>query len=114
MTQPTPPAFDEYCIVELLGHRRVAARVREQTVAGHGFLRLDEPTVGDTPGRTQLVSPSAVYALHPTTEAIVSAMAAKWRTEPVARWELPAGPSRVVEPDDDDDDEGADDDDGPF
>lgn len=84
MTVETPPAFDEWCIVELLGRRRLAARVREQTVAGAGFLRLDEPD-----GRTQLVSPAAVYALHPTTEAVVTAMASQWRTEPIARWELP-------------------------
>lgn len=87
MTVQTPPAFDEWCIVELLGHRRIAARVREQTVAGAGFLRLDEPG-----GRTQLVSPAAVYALHPTTEEVVTAMASQWQTEPIARWELPSPP----------------------
>lgn len=77
------PGFDEWCVVELMGHRRVAARVTEHTLAGHGFLRLDEPD-----GRTQLVSPSSVYALHPTTEEMVRLMAGQWRSEPVSRWEL--------------------------
>lgn len=92
----TPPAFDEWCVVELLGRRRLAARVREQTIAGVGFLRLDEPdtTDGDgstwIPGRTQYASPASVYALHPTTEEAARSLAGAWRTEPVQRWELPA------------------------
>lgn len=91
MTQAdAQPGFDEYCIAELMGHRKVAARVREQTLAGAGFLRLDEPATPGHPARTQYVSPSSVYALHPTTEEVVVAMAARWRTEPVQRWELPA------------------------
>lgn len=85
MTDPkTAPGFDEWCIVELLGHRKLAARVRETTIGGAGFLRLDEPD-----GRTQFVSPGSVYALHPATEQIVRAVADDWRTEPVTRYDLP-------------------------
>lgn len=89
--------FDEWCIVELMGHRRVAARVREATIAGHGYLRLDEPAVGGQPGRTQYVSPGSVYAMHPTTEELVRAMASKWRTAPVQRYELPAATTPAAE-----------------
>lgn len=100
MSANLPPAFDEWCVVELLGHRRLAARVREHTLAGVGFLRLDEPG-----GRTQFVSPAAVYALHPVTEPVVVAMAAEWRTDPVARWELPAGPTKPAPMSEDEADE---------
>lgn len=97
----TAPGFDEWCIVELLGHRRVAARVREVTLAGAGMLRLDEPQTAGAPARTQYVSPASVYAIHPTTEDVVTAMAARWRIEPVNRWELPAlsaAPDRERDP----------------
>jgi hypothetical protein len=86
----TAPGWDEWCLIELMGHRRVAARVREVTLAGAGMLRLDEPATDSEPGRTQYVAPASVYALHPTTEEVVTAMAARWRTAPVQRWELPA------------------------
>lgn len=82
--------MDEWCLVELMGHRRHAARVREVEIAGAGMLRLDEPSVDDGPGRTLYVSPSSVYALHPTTEEAVRMMVRTWRHEPVQRWELPA------------------------
>jgi hypothetical protein len=90
MTDQTAPGFDEWCLIELMGRRQVAARAREVTLAGAGMWRLDEPPVDGRPGRTQFVSPAAVYAMHPTTQAIVQAMAAQWRQDPVSRWELPA------------------------
>jgi len=84
------PTFDEWCIVELLGHRRLAGRIREVQVAGHGFLRLDIPEAGADPARTQFVAPGSVYALHPVDEATARAAAASWRPAPVQRWELAA------------------------
>ncbi len=83
-------AFDEWCILELLGHRRLAGRVREVQLAGAGFLRLDVPSTKGHGEQTQYVSPGSVYALHPTTEDIATAAAARFRPAPVQRWELPA------------------------
>lgn len=82
--------FDQWAIVELLGHRRVAGRVRETTIGGAGFLRIDIPAGGGAGPQTQYVSPNSVYALHPTSEAIATAAADRVRPEPVSRWELPA------------------------
>lgn len=81
--------FDQWAIVELLGHRRAAGRVREVQLAGAGFLRLDIPATPGHAAQTQYVSPGSVYALHPTTEAIATAAAGRFRPEPVSRWELP-------------------------
>lgn len=83
-------SFDEWCIVELLGHRRLAGRVREVQLAGAGMLRLDVPATSGHAEQTQYVAPGSVYALHPTTEAIATAVAAQCRPQPVQRWELPA------------------------
>ena len=80
-----PEIFDHWAIVELLGHRRLAARVREVQLAGAGFLRLDIPD-----GQTQYVGPSSVYALHPVSEDIARRFMADNRPAPVQRWELVA------------------------
>lgn len=76
-----------WCIVEMLGHRRIAGYVREQTVAAAGFLRIDGPDGG----RTQLVSPASIYAMHPTTEEVVRRVAGQWAQAPVSRYELERG-----------------------
>jgi len=93
-------SFAEWMILELMGHRRLAGRVREVQLAGVGFLRLDIPECDGDPGRTQYISPGSVYALHPVDEATARQAAAAWRPEPVHRWELPAAP-KDDHPDDD-------------
>lgn len=107
MTEQQP--FDEWVILELLGHRRLAGRVREVQLAGAGFLRLDVPATEGHRPQTQYVAPGSVYAMHPTTAAIAIAAAARFRPAPVSRWELE--PARtidppVAEPDDEHDDQG--------
>jgi hypothetical protein len=84
-----------WCIVELLGHRRVAGFVTEVQIAGAGFLRVEVPSV---PSATQFVSPGSVYALTPTTEEIVCRVAQP--PTPVSRWELPAAAVVTVPKDD--------------
>ena len=76
-------------IVELMGHRRLAGWVTEQTIAGAGFLRIDVPGPGAEPLATQFFAPSSVYALTPTTEAMARRVAEASRVEPVKEWELP-------------------------
>lgn len=80
--------FAEWAILELMGHRRVAGYVREVTLAGAGFLRLDIPATGGHGAQTQYIAPGSLYALHPTTEEIAVAAAANFRPQPVSRWEL--------------------------
>lgn len=82
--------FSGPCIVELMGHRKLAGFVSEQVVAGQGFLRIDVPTVdGAATAATQLYSPSAVYSITPVTEAVMRTVARQYQPEPVTRWELP-------------------------
>lgn len=99
--------FDEYCILELMGHRRMAGKVSEATLAGGVFLRIDVPDLVITKRRggesidlprkgfTQYYRPEAVYALTPTSEAMARAVAEQSEPEPVQAWELrnllPAG-----------------------
>lgn len=89
MTEANQDPFAHWCIVELLGHRRLAGHVREVQIAGSGFLRLDIPATGDHGEQTQLINPSSVYAMHPVDEATARTVAGSFRPQPVHRWELP-------------------------
>ena len=107
-TKPeAPQAFAQWCIVELLGHRRLAGLITEVQLAGAGFLRLDIPKTDRGPARTQYVAPASVYALHPVDETTATRVATTCYPDPVHRWELPAAPPR-----DDDEDQAAFDGDG--
>lgn len=80
--------FDQWCVVELMGHQRTAGRIRPAAFpAGH--VRLDVPATDGHEAMTQILNPASVYRLTPTTEEIATAVAANCRPAPVQRWELP-------------------------
>lgn len=83
----TKTAFETYAFLELMGHRKLAGLVQEVEIAGGKFLRIDVP---DSAGKltTQFYSPSSVYCITPTTEAMVKAYASRNAAAPVHRYEL--------------------------
>lgn len=83
--------FEGWAILELMGHRKLAGYVSEQTVGGAAFLRIDVPGAGGEK-TTQLYAPAAIYCITPTTEEIVRQVAPKYRPAPVSQWELAALP----------------------
>lgn len=81
-----------WAIVELMGHRRLAGRLTEVTLAGAGFLRIDIP--GADPEKwaaTQFISPSSgsIYAITPVSEEVARVAARREQPQPVHAWELP-------------------------
>ena len=107
MDETTKETFEGHCILELMGHRKLGGYVKEQEIAGHGFLRIDIPGPDGAAIATQFYSPSAVYAITPTTEEMARAVATRYQPEPVQRWELPPPreePYRYPEADRDNDD----------
>jgi hypothetical protein len=86
MESETKETFEGWCIIELMGHRKLGGHVREQEIAGHGFIRLDVPD-GDK-NITQLYSPKSVYCISPVSEELARAYAAKCKPEPITPYEL--------------------------
>ena len=82
--------FEGWVILEQLGHKRLGGYVREETVAGQGFLRIEIPDEGEKIQATQYINPSTIYAITPTTEEMARAVALRNKPQPVQRWELPA------------------------
>jgi hypothetical protein len=102
VTAQSEAKFDEWAIVELMGHRKLAGRVTEAAWPP-GWIRLDIPS-DDGTYATQFYSPGAGYCMTPVTEELARAVAKRARPAPVTRWELPA-PEPAYEPCDEDDDE---------
>lgn len=85
-------SFDQWAILELMGHVRLAGKVTEESRFGVALGRIDIPT-GDG-FTTQYFGGSSIYRLTPTTEEIARSVALRNQPEPVHRWELPA-PSKA-------------------
>ncbi len=82
--------FQEWCVLELMGHRRLGGLVSEQEIAGAAFLRIDVPGEDSEIVATQFYSSSAVYCITPVSEEMARAVAKGNQPQPVQRWELPA------------------------
>lgn len=84
----TVESFDQWAILELMGHVRLAGRVTEEEHFGAKLGRIDIPN-GDG-FTTQYFSGGSIYRLTPTTEVIARQVAQSNQPQPVHRWELPA------------------------
>lgn len=102
-TAPAPEADPtdgwDWAIVEIMGHRRHAGRVREEERFGAKMLRVDVPTcnAAGISWETRYYGGSSIFSYTPTTEETV--MRVNKPYEPPARYQLPA-------PEDDDEPEG--------
>jgi len=89
--------FDQWCIVELFGHQRIAGRVTEQTIGGSNFVRVDVPPVeGKAAGFTRLFGQGAIYGINPVTEEIARMAAANIRAEPIGVYDLPSFATEAI------------------
>ena len=122
MADDTAKSFEGWCIIEQMGHKRMAGYVSEQVIGGHSFIRVDVPKA-DTPmqpapgalpedgssgwAATQFITGQTIYAITPCSEALARKVAANCQPAPVTEWELrrPALPAAQTDDDDDVDDE---------
>lgn len=92
-------SFEGWAILELMGHRKLGGYLREETIAGGAFIRIDVPNdEGEGNKATQFYAPASVYCITPTTEDMARAIARRTFDPPVHRWELPQLSSARVEP----------------
>lgn len=86
--------LETWAIVELMGHRKLAGKVSEETHFGTVLLRLDTPQGDDWV--TQYYGGQSIYCLTPCEEAAARTVAAHYAPEPVHRYELlPAPPVKA-------------------
>jgi hypothetical protein len=85
--------FDEWAILELFGHQRLAGRVTAVNLGGVAFIRVDVPDAAGKkknvePILTKFLSPFAIYSIVPVTEATARAAAKSCANDPITRWDV--------------------------
>jgi hypothetical protein len=94
-------AFDNFCIVELFGHQKIAGRVTEQVIGGQSFIRIDVPQTKRHAPFTRMFGSGAIYSITPVSEEIAAAAAEQIYIAPVTVY---IEPSRQLPISDDSDD----------
>lgn len=80
--------FDQWCVLELFGHVRLAGRVTEASIGGCSFLRCDVPKPDGEIEFTRYFGQGAIYSMTPVTEEVARAVGNGTATEPVKPWEM--------------------------
>lgn len=86
-TQETKPV-EQWAIVELFGHQKIAGKLSEQTIGGCSFVRVDVPDTNAGKGFTKLYGNGAIYGISFVDEAIARAAAEYHTPAPVSRYEI--------------------------
>lgn len=90
--------FEEWAILELMGHRRLAGKITDAVIGGGTFLRIDIP-MADDKWTTHYYSPQSVYCISPVSEEIARLVAKNNQPAPVHRWEFPQLQQPIHSPD---------------
>jgi DNA polymerase-3 subunit epsilon len=80
--------FDQWCVVELMGHNQIAGRVTEQSLGGGSFLRVDVPPTSAQPSFTKFFGQGAIYAITVVEQSVAQAMAEGLKSPPIEAWRL--------------------------
>ena len=85
--------FNEWAIIELFGHQKMAGHVTNATIGGASFIRVDVPQVGEgqkyIPAFTRFLGASSIYAINPVSETVARAAACSYRSAPVHAYDIP-------------------------
>lgn len=96
MSEPqTQNTFEQWAIVEVMGHRRFSGLVTEQTIGGSSFVCVDVPEYQTESGEkfpafTKLFGSGSIYCISPIAEDMARKLASEWRERPISVYDLPA------------------------
>ncbi len=87
MSEQTQTA-EQWGIVDLFGHTRLAGKISEYPFGGDSFVRLDIPEAGDQPAHTRLFGKGAIYSISFTSKEIAVAAANHQQARPVTQYDF--------------------------
>jgi len=80
--------FEEWAVIDLFGHQKIAGRVSEQQIGGASFIRVDVPAAGESKPFTKLFGPAAIYSITITDEITAKAAAGCCRPLPMDQFSI--------------------------
>lgn len=82
--------FEQWCILEIMGHNRYAGLVSEQSLGGSSFVRIDVPECNGQAAFSKLFGAGSIYCITPVTEEVARMTAEGLRQTPLQVYDFPA------------------------
>jgi hypothetical protein len=74
-TTPEAAVVENWAILEIMGHERLAGRLTETTIAGVPMLRVEVPATEKLPGFARLLSGASIFSLTPVPQDVATLVA---------------------------------------
>jgi len=103
MSEAATNKFEQWAVVELMGHVKWAGKISEEVIFGTPLVRVDVPETSRQPAFTKFYGPSSVYCLTPTTEEVARRVAETIYSSPIVGYTPPSRQLTAASADDDDD-----------
>jgi len=75
--------FEQWAVVELMGHARLAGRITEDQIGGCSFIRVDVPALNGLPAFTRWLGAGAIYSITAVSEEMARLVVEQQRARPV-------------------------------
>jgi hypothetical protein len=85
----TAEKFEQWCILEIMGHQTYAGKVSEQTLGGASFVRIDIPETKAAPAFSKLFGAGSIYCITPVSEQVARMRAENLQQTPLSIYDLP-------------------------
>jgi hypothetical protein len=88
-----PEKFEQWCLIEIFGHNRIAGLVTEASLGGGSFIRVDVPEVALPSGAriptfTKFLGPSSIFSITAVSEETARKLAAGMQVQPISTWDI--------------------------
>lgn len=79
-----PAKFDQWAIIQVMGHTAYAGRVSEASIGGASFLRVDVPAVDGCQAFTKFLGAGSIFDITPCDEETALRAAKSFGVRPFA------------------------------
>lgn len=77
---------NQWAIVELFGHTKIAGKLSEQVIGGCSFIRIDVPEINGKQAFTKLFGQGAIYSISFVDEETAIGAVQYIRESPIDEW----------------------------
>lgn len=80
--------FENWAIVEIMGHIKCAGLARTVTFGNTVMLQVDIPETTKQPAHTKMYGMSSIFSISPVTEDVAQAHAESFNLQPIISYEV--------------------------
>ncbi len=80
--------FETWALLEIMGHVKIAGKIRERNVFGVVMCEIEVPAIGNVPAWSKMYGGASIYSVTPLSEEDAKRKAEMLSAKPYETWEI--------------------------